>query len=99
MLEAEEAGINAASLKLARESAVLLKNEKQVLPLKDHYKKIALIGYHAADRYAMLGDYTPAYAGEFLRDRSFRNEKRGSGRCFCGICDGFRLQSGRRGGA
>lgn len=59
MLEAEEAGINAASLKLARESAVLLKNEKQVLPLKDHYKKIALIGYHAADRYAMLGDYTP----------------------------------------
>ena len=38
MLEAEEAGINAASLKLARESAVLLKNEKQVLPLKDHYK-------------------------------------------------------------
>lgn len=32
MLEAEEAGINAASLKLARESAVLLKNEKQVLP-------------------------------------------------------------------
>ena len=58
MLEAEEAGINAASLKLARESAVLLKNEKQVLPLKDHYKKIALIGYHAADRYAMLGDYT-----------------------------------------
>ena len=59
MLEAEEAGINAASLKLARESAVLLKNERQVLPLKDHYKKIALIGYHAADRYAMLGDYTP----------------------------------------
>ena len=59
MLEAEEAGINAASLTLARESAVLLKNEKQVLPLKDHYKKIALIGYHAADRYAMLGDYTP----------------------------------------
>lgn len=59
MFEAEEAGINAASLKLARESAVLLKNERQVLPLKDHYKKIALIGYHAADRYAMLGDYTP----------------------------------------
>lgn len=25
------------------------------------------------------------------RDRSIRNEKRGSGRCFCGICDGFRL--------
>ena len=64
MLEADEAGIPEASLKLAEESAVLLKNEARgtaapVLPLKDRYQKIALIGYHAADRYAMLGDYTP----------------------------------------
>lgn len=64
MLEADEAGIPEASLKLAEESAVLLKNEARgtaapVLPLKDRYPKIALIGYHAADRYAMLGDYTP----------------------------------------
>lgn len=64
MLEADEAGIPEASLKLAEESAVLLKNEARgtaapVLPLKDCYQKIALIGYHAADRYAMLGDYTP----------------------------------------
>lgn len=64
MLEADEAGISEASLKLAEESAVLLKNEARgtaapVLPLKDRYQKIALIGYHAADRYAMLGDYTP----------------------------------------
>ena len=64
MLEADEAGIPEASLRLAEESAVLLKNEARgtaapVLPLKDRYPKIALIGYHAADRYAMLGDYTP----------------------------------------
>ena len=64
MLEADEAGIPEASLRLAEESAVLLKNEARgtaapVLPLKDCYQKIALIGYHAADRYAMLGDYTP----------------------------------------
>ena len=64
MLEAYEAGIPEASLRLAEESAVLLKNEARgtaapVLPLKDCYQKIALIGYHAADRYAMLGDYTP----------------------------------------
>ena len=64
MLEADEAGIPEASLRLAEESAVLLKNEARgtaapVLPLKDRYQKIALIGYHAADRYAMLGDYTP----------------------------------------
>ena len=44
---------------LARESAVLLKNEKTVLPLAKKYKKVAVIGYHAADRYCMLGDYTP----------------------------------------
>ena len=49
----------AAAREIAAKTFVLLKNEKQVLPLKDHYKKIALIGYHAADRYAMLGDYTP----------------------------------------
>lgn len=59
MLSPEEAGIPEVSLALARESAVLLKNEKQVLPLGKHAKKVAVIGYHAADRYCMLGDYTP----------------------------------------
>ena len=38
---------------------MLLKNEKTVLPLAKKYKKVAVIGYHAADRYCMLGDYTP----------------------------------------
>lgn len=59
MLSPEEAGIPEVSLALARESAVLLKNEKTVLPLAKKYKKVAVIGYHAADRYCMLGDYTP----------------------------------------
>ena len=30
-----------------------------MLPLAKKYKKVAVIGYHAADRYCMLGDYTP----------------------------------------
>lgn len=59
MLSPEEAGIPEVSLALARESAVLLKNEETVLPLAKKYKKVAVIGYHAADRYCMLGDYTP----------------------------------------
>ena len=59
MLTPEEAGIPEVSLSLARESAVLLKNEESVLPLAKKYKKVAVIGYHAADRYCMLGDYTP----------------------------------------
>ena len=59
MLTPEEAGIPEVSLSLARESAVLLKNEESVLPLAKKYKKVAVIGYHVADRYCMLGDYTP----------------------------------------
>lgn len=39
MLSPEEAGIPEVSLALARESAVLLKNEKTVLPLAKKYKK------------------------------------------------------------
>ena len=33
--------------------------KRRVLPLAKKYKKVAVIGYHAADRYCMLGDYTP----------------------------------------
>ncbi|MCI5647830.1 MAG: glycoside hydrolase family 3 C-terminal domain-containing protein [Fusicatenibacter sp.] len=58
METAEEAGVMPISLELARESAVLLKNQN-VLPLEKPVQKIAVIGYHAADRYCMLGDYTP----------------------------------------
>ncbi|MDD7740797.1 MAG: glycoside hydrolase family 3 N-terminal domain-containing protein [Lachnospiraceae bacterium] len=58
MESGEEAGITPVSLELSRESAVLLKNQG-VLPLEKPHQKIAVIGYHAADRYCMLGDYTP----------------------------------------
>lgn len=46
------------SLRSARESIVLLKNENQTLPLKRHVKKIALIGPHAAYARKMFGGYT-----------------------------------------
>jgi beta-glucosidase len=46
---------------LAREAAtksiVLLKNEKNLLPLHDNYKKILLIGPNATNLHALLGNY------------------------------------------
>lgn len=50
--------IDAASLDIARESVVLLKNEENVLPLKKT-KKIAVVGPGADEIYYQLGDYTP----------------------------------------
>lgn len=48
------------ALQLARESAVLLKNESNVLPLSlDSIKSIAVIGPNAKEIYHQLGDYTP----------------------------------------
>ena len=44
--------------KVARESIVLLKNEKEVLPLKKDIKRIAVIGPNADNQYNQLGDYT-----------------------------------------
>ena len=46
------------SLELARQGAVLLKNEG-LLPLQAKGKKIALIGPNAHELYNQLGDYTP----------------------------------------
>ena len=46
------------SLELARQGAVLLKNEG-LLPLQAQGKKIALIGPNAHELYNQLGDYTP----------------------------------------
>jgi beta-glucosidase len=46
-------------LELARQSIVLLKNDKNLLPLKVDTKKIAVIGPAADDIYLQLGDYTP----------------------------------------
>lgn len=55
---------SAMALKIARESIVLLKNERHVLPLcQDKYKKIAVIGPNAADSLMPLGNYngTPVH--------------------------------------
>lgn len=46
------------SLQMARESAVLLKNNG-VLPLADEKQNILLLGPSADEIYRMLGDYTP----------------------------------------
>jgi len=47
----------ALSLDVAREGIVLLKNEKNLLPLKKTVKSIALIGPNADDGPNLLGDY------------------------------------------
>ena len=45
------------ALEAARKSIVLLKNEKEVLPLKASVRKIAVIGPSADDEDALLGNY------------------------------------------
>jgi beta-glucosidase len=47
----------AHALKMARESIVLLKNEKNTLPLKKSIKKIAVVGPNADNSIAVLGNY------------------------------------------
>ena len=47
----------ALSLKMARESMVLLKNDNNILPLKKNLKKIAVIGPNADNTTAVLGNY------------------------------------------
>lgn len=67
MSGAGESGVHPISLQLARESAVLLQNQGELLPLvkteaeagRTSVKKIAVVGCQAQDRYGMLGDYTP----------------------------------------
>ena len=48
----------ALARRVARESIVLLKNEKSTLPLSREVKSIAVIGPNADNVYNMLGDYT-----------------------------------------
>lgn len=45
------------SLKMARQSIVLLKNERNTLPLKKNLRKIAVIGPNADNEIAVLGNY------------------------------------------
>jgi beta-glucosidase len=47
------------ALRAAREGIVLLKNEKNLLPLKKDLKSVAVIGPSADDARNQLGDYTP----------------------------------------
>ena len=50
----------AHSLKVSRESMVLLKNEGNVLPLSKDIKKIAVVGVNADDSLMLLGNYNGA---------------------------------------
>jgi len=47
----------AHSLKMARQSIVLLKNDQQTLPLSKNIKKIAVVGPNADNNIAVLGNY------------------------------------------
>ncbi len=49
----------ALALQAARESIVLLKNERNLLPLKKDLKSIAVIGPNADNGWSQLGDYAP----------------------------------------
>lgn len=53
----ESAPHKAHSLKMARQSIVLLKNENNILPLKKTLKKIAVVGPNADNSIAVLGNY------------------------------------------
>ncbi|MGA2065447.1 MAG: glycoside hydrolase family 3 C-terminal domain-containing protein, partial [Thermoguttaceae bacterium] len=50
----------ALALEAAREAIVLLKNEKNLLPLKKTLRSVAVIGPNADDSHSQLGDYVPA---------------------------------------
>mgnify|MGYP003575613058 CR=1 FL=1 len=47
----------AHALKMARQSIVLLKNEKRTLPLKKDLKKLVVLGPNAANEISILGNY------------------------------------------
>ena len=54
------------ALEMARQSAILLKNEAHVLPIDTKkIRKIAVIGPSADDIYRQLGDYTPYVQREY----------------------------------
>ena len=55
--ENDSAAHHELSLKAARESLVLLKNEDQTLPLKKSLKTVAVIGPNADDADVLLGNY------------------------------------------
>jgi beta-glucosidase len=66
----------AHALKMARQSVVLLKNEKGTLPLKKSIKKIAVVGPNADNAIAVLGNYngTPSNIVTALQALKTRSE-------------------------
>ena len=48
------------ALQVAQESIVLLKNERNALPLRKDLKSVAVIGPNADDEWSELGDYSPS---------------------------------------
>lgn len=59
----------AQALKMAHQSIVLLKNEKQALPLKKNLKKIVVLGPNADNPISILGNYngTPSKLSTILQ--------------------------------
>jgi beta-glucosidase len=53
----ENADHQAHALKMARQSIVLLKNDKNTLPLRKNLKKIAVVGPNADDKPVLLANY------------------------------------------
>ena len=54
------------ALRAGREGIVLLKNEKNLLPLKKTLKSVAVIGPNADNRMNQIGDYSPAATPEHI---------------------------------
>lgn len=66
----------ALSREAARKSAVLLKNDNDILPLKKSGQKIALIGPLANDKYQTLGTWAifPDYDNAVTLEKGLRNQ-------------------------
>lgn len=73
VLESEPHRLQA--LKMARQSMVLLKNEKNLLPLSSKYKKIVLIGPNADNKTTQLGNYNGIPTENITLLNALRKEK------------------------
>ena len=65
------------ALRAGREGIVLLKNDKNLLPLKKDLKSVAVIGPNADDVMNQLGDYSPKKILAARDDRGRGNQSRG----------------------
>lgn len=63
------------ALKMARQSMVLLKNSKGLLPLSPKVKKIALVGPNADNQITQLGNYNGIPSKNITLLEALRNEK------------------------